>query len=309
MSSSSSQFSECNGLYWDKKYEDFDSLVLKGHSGKDIKILSDPNFPPYTDGILLNQKDWKRSFEKYEYPTNVGDGTFFGLDRSPDPLRLNGMQYKPHKSEVESLVDLWDKEMKVAQDKNKEILSKTMYSGSPIKAEAKDGTKMMPWDKEHYLHYKWKMAVDLMADIFDSCEGSSHYYISDRLGSDACRILDGDDDDESLNDPFDAFKGRVFEGRSPGKPVTMESFIEALKKMYPSDGFQAWKPLNVQTYINGWAGSNDDPPSTQPMPKQDFVPAKASVKTGFNCSRCNNHNPDAEANQANGTYLCYECRS
>ncbi len=35
----------------------------------------------------------------------------------------------------------------------------------------------------------------------------------------------------------------------------------------------------------------------------------ANSKTGFNCSRCNEKNDYAAANQSNGTYLCYACRN
>ncbi len=39
-----------------------------------------------------------------------------------------------------------------------------------------------------------------------------------------------------------------------------------------------------------------------------FMTAKATLKTGYNCSKCNFKNDYAASNQPNGTYLCYECR-
>jgi hypothetical protein len=36
---------------------------------------------------------------------------------------------------------------------------------------------------------------------------------------------------------------------------------------------------------------------------------KAPPKTGYSCTGCNNFNPDAAANQPNGTYVCYNCRA
>lgn len=37
-------------------------------------------------------------------------------------------------------------------------------------------------------------------------------------------------------------------------------------------------------------------------------PAKAPGKTGHNCKRCNSRNDYAEANQGDGSYICWECR-
>lgn len=40
----------------------------------------------------------------------------------------------------------------------------------------------------------------------------------------------------------------------------------------------------------------------------DTEPATTNPQTGFNCSRCNERNDHAAANQSDGTYVCYRCR-
>ncbi len=52
----------------------------------------------------------------------------------------------------------------------------------------------------------------------------------------------------------------------------------------------------------------EEEPKTDPMGAPAPPTPKVSKDTGFNCSRCNERNEYAEANQPDGTYLCYGCR-
>lgn len=61
--------------------------------------------------------------------------------------------------------------------------------------------------------------------------------------------------------------------------------------------------------------SKDDPdlslsPYSGPVPPKTVpsLPVAIAPKTGFSCIGCGNFNPDAAANQSDGTYLCYNCR-
>lgn len=44
------------------------------------------------------------------------------------------------------------------------------------------------------------------------------------------------------------------------------------------------------------------------MANQQKPAAPVAKKTGHNCRSCNSRNDYAEANQEDGSYLCYECR-
>lgn len=49
-----------------------------------------------------------------------------------------------------------------------------------------------------------------------------------------------------------------------------------------------------------------------PGASASFTPPKVAakpVKYGYDCARCGTHNPDAEANQTDGSYICFNCRS
>jgi hypothetical protein len=64
--------------------------------------------------------------------------------------------------------------------------------------------------------------------------------------------------------------------KASGVPASTQSSVEALKKIFPEKAYPK---------ING-----------------------VTKKTGHNCRSCNSRNDYAEANQEDGSYLCYDCR-
>ena len=58
------------------------------------------------------------------------------------------------------------------------------------------------------------------------------------------------------------------------------------------DPFGDWKRLNY-------------PFSPEDMNKP---PLSSAIITGYNCTRCNEKNDYAAANQKDGTYVCFNCR-
>ena len=67
---------------------------------------------------------------------------------------------------------------------------------------------------------------------------------------------------------------------SPAQPVAVASSTAVLRGMYPQKAHK-------------YTGPTLSPPAP----------------TGLSCSRCNNHNEYAQANQPDGTYMCYGCRA
>lgn len=65
----------------------------------------------------------------------------------------------------------------------------------------------------------------------------------------------------------------------------------------------------VVTFVSGWTrGPFGDHNIYPPECIQHPEAATPTPQGGCQCKRCNNPNPWANANQSDGTYVCWECR-
>lgn len=91
--------------------------------------------------------------------------------------------------------------------------------------------------------------------------------------------------------------------------MTLDEILTEIEKMF--SGKTLDERLDACREIGMRIGGAPKPGAVNtkgPMPIAAPKPVALPKKVGFDCYSCGTHNPDAEANQSNGTYLCYNCR-